>query len=76
MMADRLLIGWSLIVLLALSVLTAAWLVSTRGRRTLRRERREEVRRAARTASRGLLPSDGGRGGMRAATPPTEFGER
>ena len=56
---DRILIGWSLIALLALSVVAAIWLAATHRRRKLRQERRREVRREAGMASRGRLPEDG-----------------
>lgn len=54
-MTDRLMLAWSLIALLALSIATAVWLVSTHGRRKLRNERRAEKRRESDKASRGIL---------------------
>jgi hypothetical protein len=57
-MADRLLIGWSLIALLVLSGCIAVWLAATHRRRRLSRERREERRREEKMASRGSLPRE------------------
>jgi len=57
-MTDRLLIAWSLIALLVLSGVAAAWLAATHRRRLLRRERRAERRREFDKASRGTLPSE------------------
>ena len=58
MVADRLFIAWSILLLLAGSIAAAAWLAATHGRRKLRRERREELRREADRASRGRQSGD------------------
>ncbi len=55
---DRLLLAWSLIALLGLSIVTAVWMLVTHRHRKLRQERRGEIRREAAKASRGVLPSD------------------
>lgn len=57
-MTEPVLIGSALVALLALAILTAAWLATARKQRIGRRAQRDALRRTERMASRGTL-SDG-----------------